>query len=97
VGSPKGITPTAASSQPLDASNQPGDMRSQQQVEANVDKLAQRLQQNPNDAQGWVMLGRSYIILERFSDAANAFGRAIALKRWRWPIIDNWQVSQPKR
>jgi cytochrome c-type biogenesis protein CcmH len=77
VGNPKGITPAAASSQSPAPANQPGDM--QQQMEANVNKLAQRLQQNPNDAQGWIMLGRSYIILERFSDAANAYQKAIAL------------------
>lgn len=79
VGSPKVITSTPASIQSPGASTQPGDMRSQQQMEENVNKLAQRLQQNPNDAQGWLMLGRSYMILERFSDAVNAYGRAIAL------------------
>ena len=80
VGSPKGITPSAASIQSSAAdATQPGEMRSQQQMEENVNKLAQRLQQNPNDAQGWLMLGRSYMILERFSDAVNAYGRAIAL------------------
>ena len=79
VGNPKGITTTAASSPALAPAGQPGDMRSQQQMEENVNKLAQRLQQNPNDAQGWLMLGRSYMILGRFSDAANAYQRAIAL------------------
>jgi cytochrome c-type biogenesis protein CcmH len=79
LGNPKGITPTAASSQPLAPSSQQGDMRSQQQMEANVNKLAQRLQQNPNDTEGWRMLGRSYMILARYTDAADAYGRAIAL------------------
>ena len=50
-----------------------------QQIADNVEKLAKRLEQNPNDAQGWVMLGRSFIVLERFSDAANAYARATTL------------------
>ncbi len=50
-----------------------------QQIEANVGKLSKRLEANPNDAQGWMMLGRSYMVLERFSDAASAYGRATAL------------------
>ena len=79
VGNPKALTPGAASTQAPGSPSRPGDMRSQQQIEENVNKLAQRLQQNPNDAGGWVMLGRSYMMLERYSDAARAYGRAIAL------------------
>lgn len=52
---------------------------SQQQIEANIGKLAQRLQENPNDAEGWIMLGRSYTVLERFADAADAYAHATAL------------------
>ncbi|HMA90827.1 MAG TPA: c-type cytochrome biogenesis protein CcmI [Burkholderiales bacterium] len=50
-----------------------------EQVAAMVDKLAQRMQQNPGDAQGWVMLGRSYAVLGRFAESAQAYARAIAL------------------
>src|SRR5437763_15444940 len=52
---------------------------SQAQVAANVDKLAARLKQNPNDPQGWTMLARSYMMLERFSDAASAYEKLTAL------------------
>ena len=48
-------------------------------VAANVDKLAKRLQQNPNDLQGWLMLGRSYAQMDRFSDAAAALDHALQL------------------
>jgi cytochrome c-type biogenesis protein CcmH len=75
IGNPKGLdaatapptTPTA----PATTAEQPGAM-SPQQIAANIDKLAERLKQNPNDAQGWQMLARSYLMQERFSEAAGA-------------------------
>ena len=54
--------------------------RSQQQIEANVAALAKRLEQNPGDVQGWMMLARSYSSMERFTDAAAAYAKATALK-----------------
>ena len=41
--------------------------------------LESRLQQNPNDAQGWQMLAWSYMRLGRPADAARAYGHAVAL------------------
>jgi len=52
----------------------------QQAIEANVAALAKRLEQKPDDAQGWVMLARSYTSLEKYTDASNAYARAAALK-----------------
>ena len=76
VGTPKAISPSAIASQMPGPGAQSGDARSQQQMEANVAKLAERLKQNPNDSAGWQMLGRSYMILERYAEAANAYQRA---------------------
>ena len=53
---------------------------SQQQIEANVAALAKRLEQNPKDAEGWVMLARSYMAQEKYTDASNAYAKAAALK-----------------
>jgi cytochrome c-type biogenesis protein CcmH len=52
---------------------------SAQQIEAMVAQLAAKLKQNPEDTKGWVMLARSYKVLERFSDAAEAYRHANAL------------------
>lgn len=49
------------------------------QIQAMVVKLAQRLQDNPNDGEGWLMLARSYSALGRFPESAAAFGRASGL------------------
>lgn len=73
IGNPKGIDSSAVpAAMPAAASEQPGAM-SQQQIAANIEKLAERLKQNPNDVQGWTMLARSYMMQERFSDAATAY------------------------
>ncbi len=77
-GNPKGLNPETAPSTMPAAETQSGEM-TPQQIEANVGKLAKRLEENPNDAQGWVMLGRSYTMMERYADAATAYGRATTL------------------
>lgn len=48
-------------------------------IEGMVEKLAQRLQQNPDDAKGWVMLARSYKMLGRYAESAEAYGKGFAL------------------
>jgi cytochrome c-type biogenesis protein CcmH len=41
--------------------------------------LEQRLAQNPEDIEGWMLLGRSYMSMSRFDQAARAYRRAAAL------------------
>ena len=52
----------------------------QQQVEAMVAKLAERLKSTPDDVQGWTMLARSYTVLGRFDEAIPAYARAVELE-----------------
>lgn len=42
--------------------------------------LAERLQSNPGDVNGWKMLGRSYMALGNYAEAANAYERAMDLE-----------------
>ena len=42
-------------------------------VEEMVNILAERMQENPEDPEGWLMLGKSYVALGRFSEAVVAF------------------------
>jgi len=80
VGNPKAITNEAAPTFPTKAS-QPAvpPERTQEQIEANVAKLAERLKSNPSDAQGWTMLARSYSSMEKFGEAAGAYAKATEL------------------
>jgi cytochrome c-type biogenesis protein CcmH len=41
-----------------------------------VARLARQLERNPNDLQGWLMLGRSYVVLQQLPLAVRAFERA---------------------
>ena len=51
----------------------------QEQLNAMVEGLAQKLKAKPDDADGWAMLGHSYVQLRRYSDASAAYARAVAL------------------
>jgi len=50
------------------------------QIVQMVNGLAQRLEQQPNDLQGWIMLGRSYKAMKRYPDAVGALRKALALQ-----------------
>lgn len=52
-------------------------------VEEMVGRLETRLQGNPRDVEGWLMLGRSYFQLSRFPEAVGAYQRAYALTQGR--------------
>jgi len=47
-----------------------------EQLAAMVQRLADRLKDDPQDAEGWMMLGRSYAVLNRYEDAVRAYARA---------------------
>jgi cytochrome c-type biogenesis protein CcmH len=49
------------------------------QLQQRAMALAERLQAEPGDAQGWVMLGRTHVMLARYADGAAALRRAAAL------------------
>jgi len=46
------------------------------QVEAMVARLAAKLRENPDDADGWKLLGRSYTVMGRYAEAVDAYSKA---------------------
>jgi cytochrome c-type biogenesis protein CcmH len=73
VGNPKALVPEqAAASNSAHALTPP-------QIQAMTGRLAARLEENPQDVEGWVMLARSYNVLGRHAEAAAAYARASAL------------------
>ena len=51
-----------------------------QQLTALVERLAAKMRDNPDDAEGWRLLGRSYAALGRFPEALDAYAKAAARK-----------------
>lgn len=77
VGNMTAITdPQAASAAAVTATQQ----RTQAEIDANVAALAKRLQSNPGDTQGWIMLARSYRSMERYGESAGAYAKATQLQ-----------------
>ncbi|BBJ23769.1 c-type cytochrome biogenesis protein CcmI [Candidatus Nitrotoga sp. AM1P] len=75
LGTPAGLKPqipTAAMDEAHPATPE--------QFEAMVTWLAERLKAEPDNAEGWVMLARSYTALNRYQDASAAYARAVALQ-----------------
>lgn len=64
---------------PAVAQGQAGGAPGAPDVATMVARLEQRLADNPDDVEGWAILGRSYIVMGRPEDALVALDRAIAL------------------
>mgnify|MGYP000276441595 CR=1 FL=1 len=67
LGNPKALNPEAAVAQPE---------MTPEKINALVERLAEKMQANPDDMQGWLMLARSYKSQGRYADAVNAFAKA---------------------
>lgn len=44
-----------------------------------LENLIARLEKNPEDIEGWVMLGRTYAIMERYTEASNTYAKLAEL------------------
>ncbi|MBE0627887.1 MAG: c-type cytochrome biogenesis protein CcmI [Burkholderiales bacterium] len=75
LGSPQGLNPNRASA--AQAQTAPHEL-SQGQIESMAASLASRLESNPDDVEGWVMLARTYTALGRFDEAVGAYAKAEA-------------------
>ena len=69
VGNPAAIAPLP----------DPHAVASAEQLEALVERLAAKMRENPTDPEGWRLLGRSYGVMGRFQEAADAYARAAQL------------------
>jgi len=75
LGVPDAVVPNAQVAAPANGDH----ALSQEQIMAMVERLALRLQDNPNDGAGWLMLARSYAVLGRYPESAAAFSRALGM------------------
>ncbi len=77
LGRPEGVAPQLAARSEAAAGARHA--VTAEQIQQMVSALAERLQAQPADREGWLMLGRSYTALGRYRDAAAAFRRALEL------------------
>jgi len=68
LGAPDFVDPPAAAQHQAD---------SEMDMAALTQQLAKRLEQNPGDVQGWMLLGRSLVMQERYQEAAETYQRAL--------------------
>jgi cytochrome c-type biogenesis protein CcmH len=78
LGNPLAMTQPPAGS--LSAQGGPEDAHSSADaLEGLVERLKQKMEQNPNDGVGWGLLARSYVGLGRYAEAASIYERAVTL------------------
>jgi cytochrome c-type biogenesis protein CcmH len=75
LGTPESVVPGKKAAAGKDGQH----ALSPEQITAMVERLSLRLQENPNDGAGWLMLARSYAVLGRYPESSAAFGRAVSL------------------
>jgi len=78
-------TPRALNPPPPDAP-----MHDAAAMNAAVQSLADRLQQHPEDLDGWLMLARSYMTMGRYAEAEAAFGHAQAKVMQNDDLLVTW-------
>ena len=67
LGNPRALDPEQTVAKP---------QMTPEQINGMVAKLAERMQANPDDLKGWLMLARSYKTMGRYEEAAAAYGKA---------------------
>ena len=72
LGSPQALGPVPA----VDPAHQ----LSAEQIEAMVERLAERLKSDPGNVEGWLLLGRSYSAFGRFKESSDAYAKAAKLR-----------------
>lgn len=82
---------TAARNNPA---NNPGQTQGLDSVDAMVGNLEQKLEEEPENFEGWMLLGRSYSVMDRFGDAAQAYSKAAALPEGQTDPAPHMQMGE---
>jgi cytochrome c-type biogenesis protein CcmH len=75
VGTPAAIGPASVAAATADK----GSPHTRAELAAAADQLKARLEREPGHVEGWILLARTFVSLERFADARDAYDHAIGL------------------
>ena len=78
LGNPLAMTQPSAAELAAQRSSEDG-LSPADALEGLVERLKEKMEQNPNDGKGWVLLAHSYVGLGRYNEAAPIFERAVTL------------------
>lgn len=82
LGSPAGLDPTKVAGE--------APAMSRAQIEKMVGELATRMKAEPDNAEGWTMLARSYLVLGKYADAVAAYEHLSTLKPDSADVYADW-------
>lgn len=85
LGTPAGLDPANVKPQP-----EAGHQITPEQMLAMVAQLAERLEREPGDVQGWMMLGRSYAVMQNFKGAVSTWAKVGARIPDHPDILADW-------
>jgi len=60
------------------------------EVVSMVERLAQRMKEDPSDPQGWLLLGRSWSALQRYRESADAYEEAVKRMPGNADALADW-------
>jgi len=78
LGNPLAMTQPSAAELAAQRSSEDG-LPPADALEGLVERLKEKMEQNPNDGKGWVLLAHSYVGLGRYNEAAPIFEKAVKL------------------
>jgi cytochrome c-type biogenesis protein CcmH len=78
-GNPRALDPGAARARATEP-----------EIVAMVERLAERMKQQPDDPRGWLLLGRSMSALQRFGESAEAYAQAAARLPPDADVLADW-------
>lgn len=88
IGDTRGLLPQSqlANATQFHSENMAGVPQGHAEIKSVVDNLVARLQDNPEDIEGWVMLGRTYAIMGQYQQASATYAKLVEM------IPDNAQL-----
>ena len=90
LGTPASMDTQAQKADPQMATGEQPHAVTQEQIETMVARLAEKMATRPDDAEGWLMLARSYTALRRYEEAANAYAKVTRMLPEDAPLLADY-------